>query len=266
MLLFKRCAMPSALLACALVGSQVIAAPSAAQLPDCPTSLPQRSGRISDAPGRNHLGKALTLLEQERFAAAYSSFKAALNEGLPDPLEKAQAFKNIALIMCNFKSEETCEQNLLQALYASADFSLEKHEIAYAGVERAYERAQKTFKRQCVVQSDVVDKDTKPKTLDKSLTPRQVRRDSEGGQLALTEVSSKMMQKNNSENATVLLNIKPWAAVAIDGGKNFITPPNKEIQVKPGEREISIENGTGAPIVIEADFKAGQVWVLQHSF
>ena len=239
---------------------------------NCPFDKATSQNSAARVPGTEQLGRALTLLEQQRFAAAYAGFKSALHQGLSDPLERAHAYKSIGLIMCRFQSDNACEKNLLYALGSSVDFRLEANELAAPRVKPSYEKALIQFQSLCgprPVRTDVAT--------DSRLVPiivaapvaastRSSRAKPAAATALLAKLPSDSKSPRNSKVATVMLQITPWAGVAVDGGQEIISPPTKSIQVQPGEREIVIRNGSGEPVIVEANFQSGQTWVLHHGF
>jgi hypothetical protein len=87
----------------------------------------------------------------------------------------------------------------------------------------------------------------------------------------LTLLSAKDLKKNKRYArkatllTTILLRVSPWARVAIDDS-NVVTPPVKELKVKPGVRMITIRHPDFEPIMIEANFKKGETWVIRQAY
>ena len=66
--------------------------------------------------------------------------------------------------------------------------------------------------------------------------------------------------------AVIVLDITPRGDISIDGLSKGSTPPLTEIEVKAGHHQISIRNGTLAPLETEVDLMPGERITLTHKF
>ena len=66
--------------------------------------------------------------------------------------------------------------------------------------------------------------------------------------------------------ATLLLAIKPWGEVYVDGKKVGITPPLKRFEVAPGRRQITITNSILPSYQLEAMLDPDQQITVMHDF
>lgn len=64
----------------------------------------------------------------------------------------------------------------------------------------------------------------------------------------------------------VRLLINPWANVYVDGKKLGVTPPLDNIELKPGEYSLKIENPAFSPVTKKISVKAGATVTVQHDF
>ena len=69
-----------------------------------------------------------------------------------------------------------------------------------------------------------------------------------------------------ARSATLVLAIKPWGEVYVDGEKVGITPPLKRFDVAPGRRQITITNSTLPSYQLEAMLDPDQQITVMHDF
>jgi hypothetical protein len=69
-----------------------------------------------------------------------------------------------------------------------------------------------------------------------------------------------------ARTATLLLAIKPWGEVYVDGKKVGITPPLKRFEVAPGRRQITITNSILPSYQFEAMLDPDQQITVMHDF
>lgn len=62
------------------------------------------------------------------------------------------------------------------------------------------------------------------------------------------------------------LSILPWGEIYVDGRKAGVSPPLREIEVKPGKRHIEIRNTTFPPYVETIDVAPGSRIKIRHKF
>ncbi len=68
------------------------------------------------------------------------------------------------------------------------------------------------------------------------------------------------------ERAMVGLSVLPWGEIYVDGRKVGVSPPLREIEVKPGKRRIEIRNTTFPPHVETIDVAPGSRIKISHKF
>ncbi len=68
------------------------------------------------------------------------------------------------------------------------------------------------------------------------------------------------------ERAMASLSILPWGEIYVDGRKAGVSPPLREIEVKPGKRHIEIRNTTFPPYVETIDVAPGSRIKIRHKF
>lgn len=69
-----------------------------------------------------------------------------------------------------------------------------------------------------------------------------------------------------AERALVSLAISPWGEIYVDGKKQGVSPPLRDIEVKPGKREIEVRNTTFPPHVETIDAAPGSRIKIRHKF
>ena len=190
-------------------------------------------------PGSQSLATGIIWLDQGRYAAAYTALEEAINQGLPDQIERAHAYMQMGLIMCRLDSAEACQLNLEKAFMTNGQFELPVDSRQLPNVANAYTSARQYFETRCG-----------------TIAPRVETKNNAQG--TTPEIAG------NGE-AVLLLNVQPWALVAVDGAA-VLTPPTKKIMVKQGKRTISIKHPKFGTIVVEGDFKAGEIWVVQKIY
>jgi hypothetical protein len=233
------------LLALTLCGGAQAADPATSGEMTCPAVIENSSLRIDrtgSMPGSGSLGTGMAWLDQGRYAAAYTALEDAVNRGLPDQVERAHAYMQMGLIMCRLDSVETCQRNLEKAFMTNGHFELPVFVRQWPNVQHAYTLARQYFETRC-----------------SGVAPR-------------VETKTNMAESARFGNsavgageATLLLNVKPWALVAVDGAA-VLTPPTKKIMVKPGRRTISIKHPQYGTIFVEGDFGIGEVWIVRKMY
>ena len=68
------------------------------------------------------------------------------------------------------------------------------------------------------------------------------------------------------KRAMASLSILPWGEIYVDGRKVGVSPPLREIEVKPGKRRIEIRNTTFPPYVETVDVAPGSRIKIRHKF
>ncbi|UCE30805.1 MAG: protein kinase [Burkholderiales bacterium] len=67
-------------------------------------------------------------------------------------------------------------------------------------------------------------------------------------------------------SGTVLLSVRPWGEVFVDGQSRGVTPPLKRLPLAPGEHVIEIRNPAGSPYRRTIRIDASQQLTLTHDF
>jgi hypothetical protein len=92
-------------------------------------------------------------------------------------------------------------------------------------------------------------------------SPRSLTQKAKATTKAVTKAGSE-----RAESATLVLAVKPWGEVYVDGKWVGITPPLKRFQVAPGRRQITVTNSSLPSYRMEATLNpAGQITVA-HDF
>jgi len=205
------------------------------------THFYQRTDKIKAMPGSQSLATGIIWLDQGRYAAAYTALEEAISQGLPDQIERAHAYMQMGLIMCRLDSVEACQLNLTKAFMTNGLFDLPSDSRQLPNVPNAYSSARQYFETRCG-----------------TVAPRVETRANAPG-------ATSPGFPSDSGEAVLLLNVQPWALVAVDGAA-VLTPPTKKIMVKQGKRTISIKHPKFGTTVVEGDFKAGEIWVVQKIY
>jgi serine/threonine protein kinase len=64
----------------------------------------------------------------------------------------------------------------------------------------------------------------------------------------------------------LILTVKPWGNVTINGEDRGTSPPVKNLNLPEGKYEVKIENPGGPPLVTQIEIKNGQTRRLEHTF
>lgn len=226
-------------------------AQSAENIP-CPTSeqttpASTMGETLAPMPGSPSLAKGVVLLDQGRYASSYAAFQDAIDQGLPDAMERAQAYRNIGLLMCRLDSAEACQRNLEIAFFTDGPYEISNRNLELPHAQIAYEKAKQQFLNRCGPEIAA-----HPKT--------------EVHKISLALIHPTKKNSEITRNATLLLRIKPWARVTIDHSMEITTPPTKTIRFRPGDRTVSIYYPDSDPITIKENFKTGQTWLLRQTY
>jgi hypothetical protein len=205
-----------------------------------------------NAPASRRLAEAIALYDQGKLAASYENLRGALLAGLPDPNEKAIAYKYLAFFYCQTKSRALCEKSFEAALLASPGFDLDASE------------------RKNVVWADAYNVVYRRLTTDCS-APEAASPDGKSGiylDAPPSGIRSTSAAADGQAPAPALLRfaVRPWGDVYLNGKKWVTTPPVKEVQLAPGKHRIEIRNGKMRPFVQEYVFKPGDQLLLRHDF
>lgn len=226
------------------------------------------SGKLGDMPGSADLRKGIVWLDQGRYAAAYTALENAINQGLPDSIERAHVYQQMGLLMCRLDSSELCQRNFKLAFMTNGIFELPIVTLQLPHVRDAYGRAQQFFESKCVTIATRTGAVEAQANVAKTTTETNIQTAvQQPDRVSLTMVSGKNLKKmrRSSDEATILLRIKPWAIVSIDNSE-VVTPPVKELKIKPGTRMITIKHPNFKPILIETNFKRGEAWVVRQIY
>ena len=68
------------------------------------------------------------------------------------------------------------------------------------------------------------------------------------------------------KEGTLTLAIAPWGEVVVDGQPRGVSPPLKQLVLKPGTYKVEVRNGNAQPYVAEVTVKPGQASPLRHKF
>jgi hypothetical protein len=80
------------------------------------------------------------------------------------------------------------------------------------------------------------------------------------------ETTTKARSGQAAPTAIVVLAVKPWGQVYVDGKEVGITPPLKKLEVAPGRRQITITNSFLPTYQMEATLAPKQQIILTHDF
>ena len=69
-----------------------------------------------------------------------------------------------------------------------------------------------------------------------------------------------------SERALVSLAISPWGEIYVDGKKQGVSPPLREVEVKAGSHRIEVRNTTFPPHVETIDAQPGSRIKIKYKF
>ena len=64
----------------------------------------------------------------------------------------------------------------------------------------------------------------------------------------------------------VVLDVKPWGEVVVDGRARGLTPPLKVLQLAQGAHRIEVRNPIGAPLVRDVTVTAAGSVGISHTF
>jgi len=68
------------------------------------------------------------------------------------------------------------------------------------------------------------------------------------------------------KDGTLTLAIAPWGEVVVNGERRGVSPPLKQLVLKPGTYKVEVRNGNAQPYVAEVTVKPGQASPLRHKF
>jgi hypothetical protein len=224
-----------------------------------------KTGKVDRMPGSANLSQGIVRLDQGRYAAAYTAFEAAIDQGIPDSIERAAVYQQMGLLMCRLNSPELCQRNLELAFMVQGVFDLPAATFRLPYVQKIYQQARWYFESRCAAK--VPSAQAQMGTMEAVTNPPIA--NEESSHVSLTKVNTKDSRKYKPHNyettASLLLRVKPWATVAIDNSE-VVTPPVKTLKIKPGVRMLSIKHPNFKPILIEANFKKGETWVVQQTY
>jgi hypothetical protein len=64
----------------------------------------------------------------------------------------------------------------------------------------------------------------------------------------------------------VLLAVKPWAEVWVDGVRRGVSPPMKQLTLPVGRHTIELRNPASAPVAQQVEVRANQKSVVSRQF
>jgi hypothetical protein len=82
----------------------------------------------------------------------------------------------------------------------------------------------------------------------------------------VTETSRSSDTEAASERVPVSLAISPWGEIYVDGKKQGVSPPLREVEVKAGSHRIEVRNTTFPPHVETIDAQPGSRIKIKHKF
>jgi len=82
----------------------------------------------------------------------------------------------------------------------------------------------------------------------------------------VTESGRSSGTETASERVAVSLAISPWGEIYVDGKKQGVSPPLREIEVKPGTHKVEVRNTTFPPHVETVDVQPGSRIKIRHKF
>ena len=205
-----------------------------------------------NAPASRRLAEAIALYDQGKLAASYENLRGALLAGLPDPNEKAIAYKYLAFFYCQTKSRALCEKSFEAALLASPGFDLDASEKKNVVWMDAYNAVYRRLTTDCSA-TDAAGPDGKS-GIYLDAPPSGIRS------------TSTVADGQSPAPALLRFAVRPWGDVYLNGKKWVTTPPVKEVQLAPGKHRIEVRNGKLRPFVQEYVFKPGDQLLLRHDF
>ena len=234
--------------------------------PDLTVSAAARTPQYS-ARGSQKLQQGIVYLEQGRHMAAYTAFQEAIADGVADTLERASAYRQMALLMCRLGSTETCATNFGLAMLSGGPFDLPPATLTSPDVKQAFEQAQSYYAQRCTINTKAIPRPDA--SLNQVAGAQKSANTAEPTNVSLTMVSSGSERGPRKTkppvDATLLIRVNPWARLEVDG-KEIVTPPVKTLRIRPGEREISIKHPLFSTVLIEGHFKPGETWIVQQSY
>ncbi|MEO8345028.1 MAG: hypothetical protein ABI607_04970 [Betaproteobacteria bacterium] len=207
---------------------------------------------LVNAPASRRLAEAIALYDQGKLAASYENLRGALLAGLPDPAEKAIAYKYLAFFYCQTKSRALCEKSFEAALLASPGFDLDASEKKVTAWADAYNAVYQRLTTDCTA-PDATGPDGKSGIF-VDAPPSGIR------------ATSAMGDGRTPAPAVLRLAVRPWGEVYLNGKKWVTTPPVKEVQLAPGQHRIEVRNGNMPSFVQEYAFQPGDQLLLRHIF
>ena len=205
-----------------------------------------------NAPASRRLAEAIAQYDQGKLAASYENLRGALLAGLPDPNEKAIAYKYLAFFYCQTKSRALCEKSFEAALLAAPGFDLDASEKKNVVWADAYNAVYRRLTTDCRA-PDVAGPDTKSGIF-VDAPPSGIRS------------TSASLDMQSPAPALLRFAVRPWGDVYLNGKKWVTTPPVKEVQLAPGQHHIEMRNGKMRPFVQDYVFKPGDQLLLRYDF
>ena len=83
---------------------------------------------------------------------------------------------------------------------------------------------------------------------------------------AATAVPASVSAPAAIATGTVMLSIKPWGAISVDGASHGVSPPLKKLSLPEGKHRITIANPNFSDYVTEIDVKKKKPGIVQHDF
>ena len=182
---------------------------------------PVVTAKALDKAAADKLRQGIVHIDEGRYTAAYTVLREAADSGdVSDPLERASAYRQIALLMCRLDSPDACQRNFSMAFMTGGAFELGEASLRVPGVRVAYEQARRQFTQRC----DTVAR--APASVSRTVKEPTLTREplGEPKSVSLVRTSSADLKRRGNQEATLLIRVKPWAKVSVDGTE-FLTPP-----------------------------------------
>ncbi len=269
------------------------------ELPFC-EELPGMQRKSSTV--QEKMAQGIAAFDQGEYSRAANAFKQALHLN-PSPADAGVAYKYLAFYYCINGAALQCETEFLRALQADPEFALEPAEQNHQAWSGAYVRALTKHQGQCVPKPAVqvaaaTQTPSQSEEQGAIQTPSQPEKKSAAQPKQKSAVKTKpstlstaeqndtpSMKLDKSEKADervkhltnqeaagkgvaiLRLNVFPWGTVYVDGKEVALTPPQKEVEVTAGMRQVEVRSNNSASTFSQTYTLApGEEVVLSYRF
>jgi tetratricopeptide (TPR) repeat protein len=217
------------------------------------------------------MAAGIAAFDQGEYSRAANAFKQVLHLN-PSPADSSVAYKYLAFYYCINGAETQCEAEFFRALQADAEFALEPAEQNHRTWAKAYARALEKHQRQCIPPpaTQAVTPQTRPEPKGRGAPETKslaVVKSPRVAELANEPMAPEINKEAARKGVSILrLDVFPWGTVYIDGKQMALTPPQKEVEVAAGTRQVEIRNKSVSVFTRTYTLVPGEEVVLSYRF